>query len=161
MRYFEAPDDWNCEVDEVSLFLGGGITSCPDWQRDVTTELADVDQLVIVNPRRQSWDIEDPDAGETQIWWEFEALERVHVRSFWFPKETLCPITLYELGAWTRRAPWLVVGVHEEYARAFDVRTQTRLSRQGIDVATGFEEYVGKLHELVTRLADPAMARFK
>jgi hypothetical protein len=24
---------------------------------------------------------------------------------FWFPCETLCPITLYELGAWTVLAP--------------------------------------------------------
>ena len=30
-----------------------------------------------------------------------DALRDVHAISFWFPKETICPIVLYELGAWS------------------------------------------------------------
>ncbi len=33
--------------------------------------------------------------------WEHDHLRRAKAIMFWFPSETLCPITLYELGAWT------------------------------------------------------------
>jgi hypothetical protein len=33
--------------------------------------------------------------------WEHDHLRRSKAIMFWFPSETLCPITLYELGAWT------------------------------------------------------------
>lgn len=161
MRYVEAPEDWRQAPHEVSVFLGGGITGCPDWQHDAATALDKLDDVLVVNPRRATWPMGDDAAGEAQVRWEFLSLERVNVHSFWFPEETLCPITLYELGAWTRRARWLVVGVHKNYERAFDVRLQTRLARLGVPVATGFDEYTGALYNLTDALRGPEMALFR
>jgi len=76
---------------------------------------------VIFNPRRASFDVSDPSQTEVQIMWEFRYLRKANAILFWFPKETLCPITLYELGQWsvlsqqTRTA--LFVGTHPEYQR--------------------------------------------
>jgi hypothetical protein len=83
---------------------------------------------------------------------------------FWFPSETLCPITLYELGAWTilslqtgtklfvgacacaarayaLECRWLTLrgccgqtGCHDKYARKEDVIIQTRLANDNVHV---------------------------
>lgn len=53
---------------------------------------------------------------------------------FWFPCETLCPITLYELGAWSMSDKPLFVGVHPAYQRRQDVEIQTRLARPDVAV---------------------------
>jgi hypothetical protein len=55
------------------------------------------------------WDIpknfsmNDPTASKDQIQWEFEHLRKADTILFWFPKESICPIALYELGAWYDR----------------------------------------------------------
>ena len=45
---------------------------------------------------------------------------------FWFPKESLCPIALFELGKELESGSRVVIGVHPEYSRRFDVITQVR-----------------------------------
>jgi hypothetical protein len=80
-----------------SLFLAGGISGTFDWQADVVAGLADL-PLVLLNPRRRNFPINDPTAAPTQIEWEFHHLRRATAVLFWFPSETLCPIALYELG---------------------------------------------------------------
>jgi hypothetical protein len=52
--------------------------------------------------------------------------------SFWFPRETLCPITLYELGKWHGKADKpIVVGMHPDYPRRIDVEEQSKLVFRG------------------------------
>jgi hypothetical protein len=140
MYYIEAPS-YSAPplIPKPWVFLGGGITDCPDWQQEVRARL-EGEHLTLLNPRRANFPIDDPNAAEGQIKWEFEMFDRCHGIIFWFPCETLCPIVLYELGKWTARtksqAAWtnsypkdkpLFIGAHPDYARRQDVIIQTRL----------------------------------
>lgn len=122
MKYIEAIEP---EPTWPILFLAGGITGCPDWQAEMVEHLMDVEELTVVNPRRANFPINDNSAAFEQIAWEFKMLEKADMISFWFPKETLCPITLFELGKWIHTNP--VIGVEYGYQRALDIRVQGRL----------------------------------
>ena len=137
MKYIEAPLDYTNLPN--SLFLAGGITDCPDWQQEMVELLSDTD-LTILNPRRANFPIYDPNAALEQIAWEHNALRDVGSISFWFPKETICPIVLYELGAWSMTSKPIFVGVHPEYKRRQDVEIQTRLVRPGIEIVLSLTE---------------------
>ena len=128
------------DVFMASVFLAGGITSCPDWQSDMVKKLSDTN-LTLLNPRRTTFDITDPVQSELQIAWEHAHLKKAMAILFWFPKETLCPITLYELGYWAAdRHKRLFVGTDPEYQRKIDVVTQLRLERPGIQVVHSLDE---------------------
>lgn len=131
--YVEAPTEWHRRgVGRGSfasaVFLAGGITGCPDWQAQMRGLLAD-EALTILNPRRADFPIHDPSAAEAQIAWEHRHLRRASLISFWFCAATLCPIVLYELGAWSMTDKPIVVGVEPGYERERDVRIQTSLTR--------------------------------
>src|SRR5437016_4204315 len=98
MQYVEAPDEY--DGPGPSLFLAGGITGTFNWQDDVVARLAEL-PLVILNPRRKNFPMNDPAAAEAQIGWEFRHIRRATAVLFWFPPETLCPIALFELGGRT------------------------------------------------------------
>lgn len=127
-----------------SIFLGGGITGCPDWQADMIRMLADK-KVLLFNPRRPNFPIHDPAASEEQIAWEHEHLRLADAIMFWFPCETLCPITLYELGAWSMRHDPLFVGCHPDYQRKRDVEIQTRLVRPEVRVQRSLWEVAKQL----------------
>lgn len=114
-----------------TLFLGGGISNCPNWQADIIP-LITASNVWIYNPRRQDFDITDSNVSKQQIEWEHSNLNKCEVIAFWFPKETLCPITLFELGYQLGRRrvtrSRLCIGVHTDYARKFDVEHQCRLN---------------------------------
>jgi hypothetical protein len=86
--------------------------------------------LTVLNPRRQHFDVTDPDIEEEQITWEFRHLEKATAILFWFCAETLCPITLFEYGKWITQDKPLFVGHHPEYRRRSDLRIQTGLVRR-------------------------------
>ena len=118
--YVEAPD---IEITFPTLFMAGGITGTWDWQQALVEELEHLDTPVIaVNPRRANFPMGDEEAGAFQIRWEDAMLQKADIISFWFPKETLCPITLLELGKYLRFEP--IIGTEEGYQRSFDVRIQ-------------------------------------
>lgn len=137
MHLIEAPNPYPASAD---LFLGGGITNCPDWQADVVKMLEGTD-LIILNPRRSA--AFTGDIADEQIRWEYEALRAVKTVLFWFPKETLCPITLFELGVFSQRKDTrLIVGTHPEYARRFDVQVQMELSRPEVVVHDSIDDMI-------------------
>jgi hypothetical protein len=140
-RYLEAPAEFT--GDGPSLFLACGITSCPDWQADVVRLLADL-PIFLLNPRRADFPIHDPSAAQAQIEWEHLHLRRATAILFWFPCETLCPISLYELGAWSMIAKPLFVGVHPNYQRRRDVEIQTRLARPDLTVVYSLADLVSQ-----------------
>lgn len=138
MQHIEAPNDYPSQSD---LFLGGGITNCPDWQADVVKMLEKTD-IIVLNPRRST--AFTGDIADEQIRWEYAALRSVKTVLFWFPKETLCPITLFELGVFSQRQDIrLIVGTHPDYARRFDVEVQMELSRPEVTVHASIEDMVG------------------
>jgi len=149
MRYLEAPTQFSGR--ERTLFLAGGISGCRDWQRELVARLAETD-LVILNPRRANFPMGDPAAGREQIEWEFRHQRRATMAAFWFPPETLCPITLYELGAWSMLLDKpLFVGTDPAYARRFDVEVQLALARPEVRVVGSLAELAGQVAAAAAR----------
>ncbi len=139
VRYIESPDTTTLAEDERGLFLAGGITGCPDWQRDMVAMLRDTG-WVLFSPRRANFPIHDPNAAHAQIKWEHDHLRKASAILFWFPCETLCPIALYELGAWSMTGKPLFVGVHPDYPRRRDVEEQTALVRPDVQIVYSLED---------------------
>jgi len=141
MHYVEAPQSYDGNLVRLyaaSLFLAGGITGCPDWQQEMVEALRQT-PLILFNPRRSQF-LPHEDAAKEQITWEHTYLRKAAAISFWFPKETLCPIVLYELGAWSMTEKQLFIGVHPEYQRKQDVQIQTSLARPDIHLVASLEE---------------------
>ncbi|WP_278189484.1 nucleoside 2-deoxyribosyltransferase domain-containing protein [Thiothrix fructosivorans] len=101
------------------------------------------------NPLRPNFPIDDPSASVFQIQWEHEYLRKATAILFWFPAETLCPITLYELGAWSMTTKPLFVGVHPDYARIADVELQTRLVRPDVEIVYSVQALAAQLRHLM------------
>lgn len=139
----------------VTVFLAGGITGCPDWQRDIRCFLSAINQPVMTwNPRKKDWNMEcdgSPDAVLKQIKWEYERLEAADIILFWFPKATLCPIVLHEFGRYNTKEQLknrrLVVGTEEGYARHMDVELQTKCTGTGITIHRKLTDLIYALEE--------------
>ncbi len=137
-----------------AVFLAGGISNCEDWQAAVAERLAANTNAVIYNPRRVDFDMAAyEEVSRQQIRWEFHALRMAKVNLFWFPPETLCPITLLELGsAMERLHPGaLMVGCHPDYKRLFDVETQMKL-HCNMPVFDDLESLVGETEILLRNI---------
>jgi hypothetical protein len=137
MKYIECPKIYS--GNEKSLFLAGGITNCPNWQLQFIELLGDAN-LVILNPRRKNFSADNSDIEEEQIKWEYEHLKKASAVLFWFPKETLCPITLYELGKQSADKKPVFIGIHPDYKRKRDVEIQTRLARPEIRIVYSLKD---------------------
>lgn len=142
MQYIEAPFEYS--DNRPSVFLAGGITGTPGWQFRLAAMLCGT-TWVVVNPRRQDFPMGDDEIGREQIAWEKRHLDRASLIAFWFPAETLCPITLYELGVATRMDKPILVGTHPDYARRFDIEVQLGLSRPEVEVADSLEQLASQL----------------
>lgn len=141
---------------DVRVFMAGGITNCPIWQPELINLIRDhfgnPDDLVIFNPRRVAFDVRVAGIANQQIEWERIHLHKSHIIMFWFPCETLCPITLFEYGYWLSRyeqhtAPKIVVGCHPDYQRKLDLEVQTKLAMPGMIVRNTWEELIFDLLE--------------
>jgi len=137
MRYIEALDNPKDDGTQM-VFLAGGITGCPDWQQEIVELLKDTN-LTLLNPRRAHFPIGNPNAAQEQIEWEHDHLKMGDAILFWFPCETICPIVLYELGAWSMTDKPIFVGVHPDYSRRQDVEIQTGLVRPEVNVVYSLE----------------------
>ncbi len=144
MNYIQCPAEANPQPLEPTLFLAGGISNCPDWQSSLTKMLENTKWLVI-NPRRSDFDLTNSNMTEEQILWEHRHLRLASAIAFWFPPETLCPITLYELGTWSMTNKPLFIGVDPNYARRLDVKIQTRLVRPEVPILESLEDLAAAL----------------
>ena len=128
MIYIEAPTKYY--TGDLTIFLAGGITNCPDWQKEIVEYFKDT-KIVIYNPRREDFPIDDPTAAKAQIEWEFEFLDHADLILFWFSKGSLNPIVLFEYGKWLMNLrndenyKPIFVGIDPEYKRKQDVWIQT------------------------------------
>ena len=129
---YKAPDKLPVVFSRPSVFVAGGISNCPDWQTDITS-IMDTNLYDVVNPRRQIGFDSTGAIAREQIEWEHSALSKIDSCIFWFPQETLCPITLLEAGRMIERAKHhtvrLTIGWHPNYARAFDLEVQIDLEK--------------------------------
>ncbi|MBQ8130966.1 MAG: nucleoside 2-deoxyribosyltransferase domain-containing protein [Bacilli bacterium] len=140
MKVITAPNDYILKPGEISVFLAGGITNCPNWQANIIEQLDNyhLPQLVVFNPRRENFPINDPNASYEQIEWEFKYLERADIFSMYFcASESDQPICMYELGRYISRmqskhpTTWkyrIVISVEDGYKRKNDVLIQTNLA---------------------------------
>jgi hypothetical protein len=136
MTVYTSPQDPYEEIinkTEPIIFIAGGISNCPDWQSELIAEM-DSCNFSIINPRRVGGLSKDGDEARTQINWEQKYLKLATTVIFWFPSESICPITLLELGQCLTRMHYeplkVIVGVHENYERKFDVFTQAGVAER-------------------------------
>jgi hypothetical protein len=148
MQYIEAPAEYKGKGK--SLFLGGGISNCPDWQKEFAALLKN-ERLVLLNPRRKEFGKQFQKIMKEQISWEYKHLRKADALIFWFPKETLCPITLYELGAHAMTSKTLFVGMHPKYKRRKDVEIQLKLVRPKIKIVYALKELARQVHAWVKK----------
>jgi hypothetical protein len=139
MNIVTAPQHYYKKHSRKALFLAGGISNCPNWQTYFIEELTKPPvkffKVDVLNPRRENFDTSNSEAESEQITWEFDMLQQADVIAFWFPKETDCPITLYELGFQMGRYKYdtvnksktIVIGTDPEYRRRSDVLKQANL----------------------------------
>lgn len=144
MKVFTAPEEVVIEDDEITVFLAGGICNCPDWQKEVINQLRtieengeDLSHLVVLNPRREKFPIDDPSASGVQIKWEFDMLNQANIFSMYFcnsPSDQ--PICMYELGRnlMKHSKELVVITVEEGYRRKNDVIIQTELATMSNDI---------------------------
>lgn len=149
MKIITAPEIYKNDSN-IACFLAGGITNCLNWQDEViknikeysSSENIDLKYLDIYNPRRANFPIDNPNAAQEQIEWEFKYLEKCDIFSMYFcnaPSDQ--PICMYELGrniseirneymgTWGHR---IIVSVEKGYKREQDVLIQTRLATNNI-----------------------------
>ena len=128
------------------IFLAGGVTYSPNWQKEALKMLAGTD-LIVANPRRDEIISAVGDTARQQIIWEFENLKSAKVVLFWFPSaETI--ITFLELGKELARKSRIVVGVDPDYNRRFDIETQVHLELPSAVIYTTLDETVRAAAEL-------------
>jgi hypothetical protein len=127
MQYIEAPSI-EAPIYPIRLFLAGGISNCPQWQAQAVDLMKDL-PITIYNPRRKDFDISDPSQTIDQIKWEYERLRSSTTLIFWFCKETVCPITLFEYGSALERTDYqgIFLGADPDYSRITDLEWQTKL----------------------------------
>ena len=95
-----------------TVFLAGSIEmgAAAYWQNTVAAQFKDLD-VTILNPRRDDWDSSwkqdiSNDKFREQVEWELTALERATYIIMYFDPLTKAPITLLELGLFSRMDPY-------------------------------------------------------
>lgn len=151
-----APLDAN---DTPSLFLAGSIEmdDAPRWQDELIAALADTD-LVILNPRRETWHAEweqraSCEPFRTQVEWELEGLERVDRICFYFAPNTKSPISLLELGL-VARSGRAVVCCPEGFWRRGNV--EIVCMRYGITLLDDLAALIEHLQQTTTAAITPS-----
>jgi hypothetical protein len=128
------------DLEYGSLFLAGGISNCPDWQSYVIQKLSVID-ITLINPRNANYS-DSKYAAMAQIKWEFEYLKRADTFLFWFPCETVCPMTLFELGKQLGLNKYITIGVHPQYSRKLDIECQVSLERPDIEIVYDLDHLI-------------------
>lgn len=134
MRVITAPEKYQkLNSEEYCIFLGGGITGCDDWQSEVIEHIKTIpevkmvdDRLVIFNPRRKDFPMDDPDAAYEQIMWEHRYIAFSHLITLYFAPDEIQPICLFELGKSIHRPiDQLLITSDPNYPRLKDIDIQT------------------------------------
>lgn len=142
IKIIQAPNQNKDRYTKVpSLFIAGGITGTSDWQTELL-KLLEKQEVLVYNPRRDNYKASDPIVEFEQISWEYEHLGQADAVSFWFPKESLCPITLFELGLMLNHNPYkrIFIGCDPSYSRIRDVKIQVFLRNQRIKIVDSIQD---------------------
>ncbi|MEK7570860.1 MAG: nucleoside 2-deoxyribosyltransferase domain-containing protein [Patescibacteria group bacterium] len=158
LRRFEGPTiigapSREFEPRKHQLFLAGGISNCPDWQKNLIELLPGLPNVNIFNPRRVEFPKDDPNALKEQIEWEYDFLRNASSIAVWFSRGSLNPIVWYELGMWVNSRPKLpaFIGVDPAYERPQDVIIQTGLPRPEIEIVSSLEDLATQIRTHVSK----------
>ena len=149
----------------VTVFLAGGITNCPDWQSETINELKKFEvennkelNLIVYNPRRESFDIDTESERDKQIEWEFKYINSVDIFSMYFcNSESVQPICMYELGMRigrlmerpaidSHRGCRTVVSIEKGFKREYDIYKQLNLACWEIGINYNATPYSHAMH---------------
>lgn len=154
IRYVESPSTIRFDPVFPRVFLAGGITGCPDWQSRMVKLLEETGvDMVVFNPRRENFPIEDPNAARDQIAWEYKHFRMSSCIVFWFSSGTVQPIVMFELGSWSMFDALrpghvkLVIGVDPSYPRMRDVMIQMELLHPGVVIHFYLEQVARSVAE--------------
>lgn len=156
-RYFEAPNYYEPAAgDPPAVFLAGGITKCPNWHPHAVNVLRESGvPMVVLNPARKDFPIDDPDAGEAQVRWEqHHLLLPATITMLWFPAplepQIVQPIAMFEFGqAINSRPGRLLVGASDQYPRQRDVHLMMKVHHPDTPVQVSLN---GLLFATITRV---------
>lgn len=157
MKVLKAPEAMR-DIERPFLFLSGSIEKgrAERWQDRLIDELSDLEGTIL-NPRRDDWDsswsteIDSPQFRE-QVLWELRGLESANVIAMYFSPGTKSPITLLELGLFSRSGK-LVVYCPKGFWRKGNIDIVCR--RYGVPNCVSWDDFVLEVRE---RLKD--MRRF-
>jgi hypothetical protein len=97
----------------ITIFAGGSIEMdmAKPWQRRLVSAFKDYDDVVIINPRRTSWNnswkqVAKDKNFRKQVEWELTGLEDCDLAIMYFDPATKSPISLLELGLFGTRSRW-------------------------------------------------------
>lgn len=130
----------------VSVFLAGSIEmgTAEHWQKRFIKDISNSDDLLILNPRRDSWDEEitqskhDPKFRE-QVEWELKAQEDADVIVMYFDPSTKSQVTMLELGLFSNTYK-MVVYCSDGFCRKGNV--DIVCERWNIRHADSWEEFI-------------------
>lgn len=134
----QSPKDYVTD-DRPSIFLAGGITG---WRQTMINKLSGVD-VVLLNPRVQTWPTSEAGIRQ-QLAWEHLYLREANLRMFWFAGETVCPMTLFELGIAIAEGWPLVVGADPKYAKCGELKLRCVLASPTLRIADSLEQLTGQ-----------------
>lgn len=111
-RIYKPPFPLSQICETRKIFLAGSIEQgrAAFWQDYVECVLEDIEDLAILNPRRDAWDdtwvqsILNP-VFRQQVEWELEGIKTADHVCFYFDPDTKAPVTLLELGICTCKDP--------------------------------------------------------
>jgi len=163
MKTITAPENIY-QYSDISCFLAGGITNCPEWQQETINNLKSIEEGVLYNPRRENFPMDDPNAANEQIKWEFEALEKADAFSMWFSNaDSDQPICQYELGrhlairSANNQLNRVCIGVEPGYRREQDVIIQTALVSPNIQIVNNIKDHSNNISKIMNDIANDSL----
>jgi hypothetical protein len=149
MKLVKSPGQYSkTSHKDIAIFLGGSIEmgKAEHWQKTMANELVDIENLLILDPRRDDWDsswIQDPTPGTKfyeQVKWELDAQDDADLIVYYFCAGTQSPITLLELGLYADSQKPIIVCCPKEFWRYGNVKMVC--DRYGIQVFDSFNELI-------------------
>lgn len=149
------PPQAHRDYEGAVLFLAGSIEmgSAEPWQAEIVKSLHHLEQLTILNPRRDDWDsswqqtIDNPQFRE-QVGWELAGLERATTIGFYFSPGTKSPITLLELGLFARSGKCLVCCPNGFWRKG---NVEIVCDRYDVEMVSTFSLFESRLMQLVAK----------
>lgn len=141
-----APNRKVGEFSRISIFLAGGIKNCPNWQEDIIQKINY--PVVIYNPRREIYEEDNLNMLGRQIEWEKEHLKLSNIIIFWFPSDSICPTSLFELGLLLNSEDKkLFIGFDPKYERKDAMLFQVGQYRPDLKVYNSMDDLIEDLNK--------------